>query len=177
MVSHLYPFLILPITLNVCSSHLACQNPPGPLRVISSSTSSRQPFSIISFQNWKLSFCLVYIAVRFFTFSASREACVCVCVCMCVYIYIYIYIYDEILLSHIEEWKFTTCTTWMDLEGIMLNEISQTKTSTAWSPLHVESKKYNKLVNVTEKQQSHTCREQASGYQWGKGREVGQCSG
>ena len=30
--------------------------------------------------------------------------------------------------------------TWMDLEGIMLSEISQTKTNTMWSHLYVESK-------------------------------------
>ena len=33
-------------------------------------------------------------------------------------------------------------TTWMDLEGIKLSEISQTKTNTVWSHLHVESKKH-----------------------------------
>lgn len=31
--------------------------------------------------------------------------------------------------------------TGMDLEGIMLSEISQRETSTVWSHLHVESKK------------------------------------
>ena len=51
--------------------------------------------------------------------------CVCVCVCVCVCIYIYIMDYysaikkNEILLF---------ATTWMELEGIMLNEISQRKT-------------------------------------------------
>ena len=39
--------------------------------------------------------------------------------------------------------------TWMDLEGIMLSEMSQRKTNTVWSHLYVESKKYNKLVNIT----------------------------
>ena len=37
----------------------------------------------------------------------------------------------------------------MDLEGIMLSEISQTKTNTVWYHLYVESKKetseYNKV--------------------------------
>ena len=36
--------------------------------------------------------------------------------------------------------------------------------------LYVESKKYNKLVNITKKKQTHRYREQASGYQWGGGR-------
>ena len=34
---------------------------------------------------------------------------------------------------------------------------------------YVESKKYNKLVNITKKKQSHRYREQTSGYQWGGG--------
>ena len=40
--------------------------------------------------------------------------------------------------------------TWMDLEGIMLSEISQKKTNTVWHHLYVESKKYNKLVTITK---------------------------
>ena len=36
----------------------------------------------------------------------------------------------------------------LDLEGIMLSEISQI--NTVWSPLYVESKEYNKLVNKTK---------------------------
>ena len=41
--------------------------------------------------------------------------------------------------------------TWMDLEGIMLNEVSQTETNTVSYHLYVDSKKYNKLVNITKK--------------------------
>ena len=33
----------------------------------------------------------------------------------------------------------------------MLSEISQRKTNTVWNHLHVESKRYNKLVNITKK--------------------------
>ena len=54
--------------------------------------------------------------------------------------------------------------TWMDLEGIMLSEISQRKTHTIWFHLYVESKKYNKLVNKTKKKQTRRCKEQTSGY-------------
>ena len=36
-------------------------------------------------------------------------------------------------------------TIWMDLEGIMLSEISQTEKDKYCMMLHVESKKYNKL--------------------------------
>ena len=40
--------------------------------------------------------------------------------------------------------------TWMNLEGIMLNEISQTeKNKYCKYHLYVESKKYNKLVNIS----------------------------
>ena len=38
----------------------------------------------------------------------------------------------------------------------------------------MESKKYNKVVNITKKKQTHSYREQTSGYQWGKGRTEGQ---
>ena len=62
-------------------------------------------------------------------------------------------------------------TTWMDLEGIMLSEISQRKTNTVW---YVESKKYNKLVNITKKKQTHRHREQTSSYQWGERRREGR---
>ena len=36
----------------------------------------------------------------------------------------------------------------------------------------MESKKYNKPVNIAKKKQTHRCREPTSGYQWvwGKGR-------
>ena len=39
--------------------------------------------------------------------------------------------------------------------------------------LYVESKKYNKLVNITKKQ-THRYREQTSGYQCGEGTGEGQ---
>ena len=61
-------------------------------------------------------------------------------------------------------------TTRMDLEGIMLSETSQTeKDKYCIYHLYVESKKYNKLVNITKKKQTLRCREQTSGYQWGEG--------
>ena len=53
----------------------------------------------------------------------------------------------------------------------MLSEISQTKRKIAWYHLYVKSKKYNKLVNIAKKKQTHRHREQTSGYQWGGGRK------
>ena len=44
--------------------------------------------------------------------------------------------------------------TWMDLEGIVLSEISQTKKNTVSYHLYVESKIYNKLVNITKQKQT-----------------------
>ena len=48
-------------------------------------------------------------------------------------------VHTGILFSHKKEWNFAICTTWMNLEGIMLCEICQR--NTLWFHLHVESKK------------------------------------
>ena len=37
----------------------------------------------------------------------------------------------------------------------------------------MESKKYNELVNITKKKQTHRFGEQTSGYQWGERGELG----
>ena len=55
----------------------------------------------------------------------------------------------------------------MDLESVVLSEISQTEEEKYWYHLYVESKKYNKLVNRIEKKQTHRYREGTSGYPWG----------
>ena len=50
----------------------------------------------------------------------------------------------------------------------MLSEISQTERQILYGiTYYVESKMYNKLVNITKKKQSHRYREQTSGCQWG----------
>ena len=54
-------------------------------------------------------------------------------------------------------------------------EISQTvKDKYYMVSIHVEFKKYNKLVTIIEKRQTHRYGEQTSGYHWGEGRGVGQ---
>ena len=81
-----------------------------------------------------------------------------------------VYIYsNEILLSYIKNEILPFATTWMDLKGITLSEISQRKTNTVWCFSYMKSKKCNKLVNITKKKQTHRYREQTSGYQWGEG--------
>ena len=46
--------------------------------------------------------------------------------------------------------------TWIDLEGIMLSGISQTeKDKYCMTHLHVKSIRYNKLVNITKRKQTH----------------------
>ena len=54
------------------------------------------------------------------------RACMCVCMCVCVYIYIYIYKMEYCSATKKNE-ILPFVTTWMDLEGIMLSEISQTE--------------------------------------------------
>ena len=56
--------------------------------------------------------------------------------------------------------------TWMDLEGIILSEISQTEKDKYCMISHIWNLiKRNKLVNITKKKQTHRYREQTSGYQ------------
>ena len=61
---------------------------------------------------------------------------------------------------------------WIDLEGIMLSEVTQTLKDKYQMISHVEPKKYSKLVNITEKQ-THQYREQTSGYQRRRGQYRG----
>ena len=42
-------------------------------------------------------------------------------------------------------------TMWMDLEAVMLSEISHTKTHTISYHLYVDSRNYNKLMNVEKR--------------------------
>ena len=44
-----------------------------------------------------------------------------------------------------------------------MQQVKERKTNTVYH-LYVESKKYNKLVNITKKKQTHSCEEQTSSY-------------
>ena len=58
--------------------------------------------------------------------------------------------------------------TWMDLEIIILSEVSQTKISIIWYHLYVESKK-NGTNELIKQKQTHRHGRQTYGYQSGKG--------
>ena len=57
---------------------------------------------------------------------------------------------NRILLSHKMNKILLFVTRWVDLEGIMLNEISQRKTNIVWSHLYVECKNTKKLRQNVE---------------------------
>ena len=70
--------------------------------------------------------------------------CVCVCVCVCVCGELQTVEYDSAIKKN-EILPFAT--TWMELEGIMLSEISQRKTNIIW--LHsYEDFKRQKQMNI-----------------------------
>ena len=52
----------------------------------------------------------------------------------------------------------------------MLREISQTETNSICYHLYVESKKWNKWMNITKQKQTYRYRKQTSVYQWSEGR-------
>ena len=58
--------------------------------------------------------------------------------------------------------------TWMDLEMIILSEVSQTKTNIIWYHLYVEFKKMIQMNLFTKQKQTHRHRKQTYGYQRGK---------
>ena len=60
--------------------------------------------------------------------------------------------------------------TWMDLEIVILSEVSQTEKDKYHIILYVESKKMVQMNLFTKQKQSHKCRKQTYGYQRGKGR-------
>jgi hypothetical protein len=64
----------------------------------------------------------------------------------------------------------------MDLEGIMFNNMSDREREMLYDTTYMwNTKKYNKLVNITKKKQTH--REQTSSYQWEEKRGEGQYRG
>ena len=66
--------------------------------------------------------------------------------------------------------------TWMDLETVILSEVSQTEKDKYHDITYMWNLK-NKPVNITKKKQTHRYREQTHGYQWGEGKGKGQDKG
>ena len=87
-----------------------------------------------------------------------------------------LHIYNGILFSHKKEWNLIICSN-MDGLGGHYAKWNKSDKDKLWYHLYRESKKYNKLVNITKKQQTHRYREQTSGYQWREGSREGQYSG
>ena len=52
-----------------------------------------------------------------------------------------------------KKWDFAICNNMDGLEGIMLSGISQRNKNTAYYHVYMQSKKHNKLVNVTKKRE------------------------
>ena len=73
-------------------------------------------------------------------------------------------IYNGILLNCKNDWNLVICNNIGGPGGHYASEISQRKTNTVWYHLHAESKRHNKLMNITKKKQTHRYREQTRGY-------------
>ena len=88
-----------------------------------------------------------------------------------------VYIYKGILLSHKKEWNFAICNNMDVLGGHYAKWNKSDRERQILYHLYVESKKYDKLVSLTEKKQTHRYREQMRGYQCGEGRGEGKYKG
>lgn len=60
---------------------------------------------------------------------------------------------------------------WIDLEGIMLSKICQTKTNTECSQLYRKYKQKQKQIQQTQRKRDQIC-----GYEYGKGKTGGNWS-
>ena len=54
-------------------------------------------------------------------------------------------------LIHKTEWNLAICDNMDDLKGIMLSEISQTKTNSVWFHLHMESQNKTELMDTEDR--------------------------
>ena len=78
---------------------------------------------------------------------------------------------SRILLSHKKNTILPFTAIWMNLEGIVLNEIIHRGRQTLYTTFMWNLKKHSNLGNITKQKWAHRHREQTSGCQWGKGEE------
>ena len=98
-----------------------------------------------------------------------------------------VYIHNEILLSHKKDEILSFVTTWLDLEGIILSEISQMeKDKYRRISLYEESKKQNKTNGQTKENKNKlidteirlvVTREEGSCWGWTKREKGLNCAG
>ena len=78
-----------------------------------------------------------------------------------------VHVYNGILLSHKRKEIMQFAATWMQLEIIILSEVSQRKTNIIWYHLYMESNK-----NDTKQKKTHRFQNQSYGYHrqnfWGR---------
>ena len=88
-----------------------------------------------------------------------------------------VYIYVKYIMEYYSAIKKTKlmsfAATWMDLEIIILSEVSQTKTNIIWYHLYMESKKTMQINLFKKQKQTHRLRKHTYGYKRGKGGEEG----
>ena len=70
---------------------------------------------------------------------------------------------NGILLSHKKGWNFAICNNMDGLRGYYAKWNRQREKNAVWYHLYVESKKHNKIANITKKKLTHRYREQTSG--------------
>ena len=71
----------------------------------------------------------------------------------------YVYIYNGILFNHAKQGNMPFAMTWMELEGIMLSEISHIEKDKYYMiSLTCKLKKYDKTENIIKKKQTHRYR-------------------
>ena len=81
-----------------------------------------------------------------------------------------VHTYNGILLSHKKNEIMPFAATWMDLQIIILSEVSQKEKDKYCMISLICGILKIQLVKITKKKQTHKYREQTSGYQWGEGR-------